>query len=463
MKDIISGIFKKISWEKDSIMDELKIEYISFSTLDPIGRVFKYKGEIYRGIYKEKVGYVKELLNSGLFKELIAKGLLVETKVTKLTTKTFPLILKHEWLTTTFPTEWTSEMLKDSAKLIIVVNRICTKHGYVLGDAHPYNILFKGVKPVWIDFGSIHYKVDGWPAFSEFINYTVVPLKYLQLGELYEGYSILQSERTFKISSKDFRSTFLYRNFLAMVDENEKSIQKIETVVTEGWIDLKCKNIDKNKTYWSDYQKDIDDLKSFSLEFKGNPFIRFFMVIRLIKKYSCDAKTLVDLAGNNGLFSVISLKKLNYLRKIINIDYDYYSIGKSYEYFKGLKSKKLETYLLNFMLPMHSGVYNNFKSDIVLALAVTHHLLLTQGFKVDEVFEKIGSFSSKYVYIEFMPLGMWGGDKKIKPEVPEWYTQTFFEDAFKKQFKLISVQTIETHVINGVTEPHRVLFIGEIK
>lgn len=115
------------------------------------------------------------------------------------------------------------------------------------------------------------------------------------------------------------------------------------------------------------------------------------------------------------------------------------------------------------MLPMHPWVYRNFKSDIAVALAITHHLLLTQGFKIDEIFEKVKSFSNKYVYIEFMPLGLWGGNRNSKPVVPDWYTKDFFENKFKHHFTLLKIITLESHKIKGKNEAHRILFVGKIK
>jgi hypothetical protein len=115
------------------------------------------------------------------------------------------------------------------------------------------------------------------------------------------------------------------------------------------------------------------------------------------------------------------------------------------------------------MLPMYSSVTRCFKSDVVLALAITHHLLLTQGHKIEEIFEKTKSFSKNYVFVEFMPLGLWGGDRNIKPNVPDWYTSDFFENKFQKYFQLIKKEVIEFHVINGVKEAHRILYVGKLK
>lgn len=211
---------------------------------------------------------------------------------------------------------------------------------------------------------------------------------------------------------------------------------------------------------WSDYQE-LDKIEDY-LKGENTQFSRFKKVADLVNKYSSDATTALDLAGNLGLTLIILQKECAALKNLINTDYDYNIIEKSYTFlrFKGLG---IETYVLNFMLPMNESIPNGLKSDLVLGLAVTHHLLITQGHKIKEIFKRIGDLSRKYVYIEFMPLGLWGGDPNSKPEVPDWYNESFFDDAFSKQFNKLHREVLESHVINGVEEAHRVLYIGTIK
>lgn len=457
-KLIIKNLLFSLGWRRIS---ENKIKCLGFATLDPLGRVFEYEGNIYRGIYSHKQNYVKDIFNSGLYQELFNQGLIIETRFTKYWSNNFPLILEHKKLTTTLPTEWTARMLKDAALLILRINEICNKFGYELGDAHPYNILFDGTKPVWIDLGSIVPKSHTWRAYPEFVNYTVVPLVYMINNELYEAYSILQSERTYKIASKEFRSTILFKKFLELSGESEENINA--GIINNDWLEDYEINAESEKMFWSNYQKNTYELKTDFVPHKGNHFNRFFKLVRIIKNYSSDAKTMIDLAGNTGLFSLICNKRIKFLKKIINTDYDYYSVEKSHSFLKKNDIESIESYLLNFMLPMHPWVYRNFKSDIAVALAITHHLLLTQGFKIDEIFEKIKSFSNKYVYIEFMPLGLWGGNRNSKPVVPDWYTKDFFENKFKHHFTLLKIITLESHKIKGKNEAHRILFVGKIK
>lgn len=80
-------------------------------------------------------------------------------------------------------------------------------------------------------------------------------------------------------------------------------------------------------------------------------------------------------------------------------------------------------------------------ADIVIALAVTHHLILTQKVKLDTIVELLYSYSKRYVIVEFMPLGLWS-EGATDVEVPDWYNLDWFIDGMKKiRYKRSSANT----------------------
>jgi hypothetical protein len=93
-----------------------------------------------------------------------------------------------------------------------------------------------------------------------------------------------------------------------------------------------------------------------------------------------------------------------------------------------------------------------FRSDAAIALALIHHLLLKPPFyDVGAILESIGRYSYRYVFIEFMPLGLHDGQSS--PPVPEWYTIEWFRTAFARHFEFVGEEQLE---------PNRVLFIGKL-
>jgi hypothetical protein len=72
---------------------------------------------------------------------------------------------------------------------------------------------------------------------------------------------------------------------------------------------------------------------------------------------------------------------------------------------------------------------------VVVALAVLHHLILTQRFHPRDIVREIAKYTRRYVVMEFMPLGRWT-EKKSKPS-PPWYTTDWFRSYFTEVFDLM--------------------------
>ena len=75
-------------------------------------------------------------------------------------------------------------MFKAAALTIINLAIGLARHDLMLKDAHPWNVLFDGCRPVWIDLTSI-IPANGsreWPAESEFYDNCVYPLLLMAQG-----------------------------------------------------------------------------------------------------------------------------------------------------------------------------------------------------------------------------------------------------------------------------------------
>ncbi|MCC7304166.1 glycosyltransferase, partial [bacterium] len=442
------------------ILREKHFTYLGFATLDDMGRVFKYKGKIFRGIYPAQVERVQKLFDSGLLQDLIRQKLFVDTKMTNLVSDSYPMIIAHESVTAALPTDWSLLQLKDVAKLILEVNTLCNKYGYELSDAHPYNVCFSSNTPKWIDLGSIRTKVgEKWRARKEFTEATLLPLVFMANNELLLAYSMLQAGRTFKLYTKSFRESVVFRDFEKLVREYSEDFS--EDLVDTEWIDQYISSKIPAKSFWGKYQGTSDSLSSNLIVRPKNKFKRFFQLAGLINKYAPDARSSVDLAGNSGLLSLI-VSRSTKLQKLFSVDYDTQAIDTGYKFLQENPHNKVELYVQNFMLPMQEHSVSALKSDIAFAFAITHHLLLTQGFKIDGIFENIEKFSNKYVFIEFMPLGLWSKDQVREQKPPEWYSVDWFASKFTQRYKLLGKFILETQLINEQQVPHRILFIGEI-
>lgn len=477
------------------------VEFSSLSMMDDFGRVFFRNGKVFRAIQNDRVDYCTDLINSTMFQELMNKGLLPKTSISDFKLEGHELILEHEKLLVILQHEWSFDMLKDAALAVLEINKICNKHGYELKDAHTLNMLFRGTKPVLADIGSIskmeNREIDVWPAYEEFLGSFIIPLLFWEKKMNYITRKLLESNfhriftipaqtiaesgllklltenkneyqfklRSFTITTQTEKSAFL--NKLAFKTQSVlKSITGRNTQV------FSYKNIAKEYTSLSDYfpaneiQVIIGNTKSPKQDstwqgyhqkyyFKDNEpeySPRFLRILELIKSEEIEINSIIDLAGNEGYFCKLINDRTD-IKKIILVDYDENALNDAYLNFRK-ENNRVHTALLNFMFtPNIEGTAKRLKSDLAIALAVTHHLILSSNFSIDCIFERIKSFSNKYVLVEFMPLGLWATGDEIYPVLPDWYHVDWFRREFGNHFDLIHVEQLEQN---------RILFFGII-
>jgi hypothetical protein len=464
------------------------------SMLDDFGRVFFLNGKVYRAIQNSKKSFCLSLINSELFRELLNKDLIPKTRIADLTIDGYELILEHEKLTETLQHEWSFNMLKDATMLVLQVNELCNRYGYELKDAHTLNVLFDGFKPKWVDIGSIvpvnKSQEYNWMAYNEFIGSFVIPLLFWSENNIYLSRKLLESTfyRMELLPAQTILSSNLlsllktgilvhelrFRNRILFKTANYSSlIHRVQRVSNRLFNIVLRRNNHQFVSYTSRYvdfnslKGRLTNLKSPSLssvwgnyhhkfyanngQLSDSP--RFERIIQLINENANEIKSVVDLAGNQGLLCR-RIKEKTGIEKVTLTDYDANSIDVAYNIFKSEKVNDINLLLLNFIFSQDlAGTSKRIKSDLAMALAVSHHLVLTNHYSIEVIMERVKLFSNKYVMIEFMPLGLWAVGSSDYPEVPEWYTESWFQSAFEKHFALIKKEKLEEN---------RVLFFGEI-
>ena len=88
-------------------------------------------------------------------------------------------MLRHERIPfVSYPYEWTFSMLKDAALLQLDLLLAALEHDLVLKDSTPYNVQFKGARPVFVDVGSFERLREGepWVGYRQFCMLYLYPL-----------------------------------------------------------------------------------------------------------------------------------------------------------------------------------------------------------------------------------------------------------------------------------------------
>jgi SAM-dependent methyltransferase len=88
-------------------------------------------------------------------------------------------VLEHEAVPfVSYPYEWTFSMLRDAALLQLEVLARALEEGITLKDASPYNVQWRGPRPVFIDVGSFERVREGepWAGYRQFCQLFLFPL-----------------------------------------------------------------------------------------------------------------------------------------------------------------------------------------------------------------------------------------------------------------------------------------------
>ena len=166
-------------------MSAARIESGSFR--DPHSRVVEADGAVLRLLSEQGLRDWNALAASELFKEAVAAGKLVGTEVESEDAVDLPdglvdgaaAVLRHEVVPfVSYPYEWTFAMLKDAALLQLELLRGALDENLILKDSSPYNVQWRGARPLFIDIGSFESLREGepWVGYRQFCMLFLYPL-----------------------------------------------------------------------------------------------------------------------------------------------------------------------------------------------------------------------------------------------------------------------------------------------
>lgn len=165
------------------VAGQLDFHPLSFG--DQNGRVFWHEGRLYRGIAPRLAQFYQGLINNGTVSRLVDGGLLVDTRRSDLKLGGYDLVLEHRAIQfVSYAFEWCALMLQAAAVLTLDLEIELSHLGLTLQDAHPWNVLFDGPRPYWVDFGSIvpAQKNELWRSSDEFCHFYLYPLLVMAEG-----------------------------------------------------------------------------------------------------------------------------------------------------------------------------------------------------------------------------------------------------------------------------------------
>jgi hypothetical protein len=425
---------------------------------DSSGFMFTISGNLYRQVnlsFKEDWNH---FIDSGLYSKLAAEQLLIPHEVINqnLTGNTdwYKTLLPEKIKLITYPWEWSFDMLKDAALLTLKLAREAVTYDMLLKDATPYNIQFHKGKMIFIDTLSFEKsKYDQpWVAYRQFCENFLAPLllmhhtknSFHELSLAYpEGIPLAVVKSLLPWTTKFSLHIYLHIHLHAKLTagaNNKKlgtkfSKQKFLNLLTSLEIAIKKLKSYTKRTAWSHYYQEAS-LRSNYVEHKKQIIQKWLEGIQAVEKAA-------DLGANDGEFAkLLANKGID----TIAADIDPICINRLYNQCRETGKQKIQPLIIDIANPSPAIGFNNderlsftarVKVDLVLALALVHHLAIGKNVPLEMIARFFSEISPKLI-IEFIPID----DEKVqlmlvnKKHIYTNYTKDEFEKAFTVYFSI---------------------------
>lgn len=441
---------------------EINREESSFR--DPAGYIYYSNNRVYRKIFKCYFKQYDYLMNSGLYKELINRNLLIPHKEIKRVDE-YIIIEVEKIPFISYPYEWGFEQFKDASLLTLEINKLALEYGMILKDASGFNVQFFKGKPIFIDTLSFDFYEEGmpWGAYGQFIRHFMGPIllmKYVdeRLNCLLKNYidgvpvdlaaSLLKGRGGFTSKQHIKWHSKAIKNYND-TKENVKILKMSKTSLVQ-MVDMMIRQITKLnrkvvESEWGDYYNNTN-YDDKALRHK----------IKLVSDYIDNIKfkrddILFDIGANDGKFSRIAAKKnIN----VISYDFDINCINHNYNMIKESKEENILPLFLDvtnptpdigFGLVERKSINSRGNVRCVMALALIHHIAISNNVYFDDIgkwFSKLGN----YLIIEFVPKDDSKVEKllRTRKDIFDWYDINTFEECMCKYFKIIKKDNIKS-------------------
>lgn len=384
-----------------------------------------YRGKsIYRQINNSAKEDYEHLMNSGLYTNLVNLGLLVsheEVDSEPIFPKEAYKVIQPELIPfVSYPYEWCFSQLHDAALLTLRIEEIASEYGMTLKDASAYNIQFFNGRPVFIDTLSFEKYVEGdiWAGYRQFCQHFLAPLflmhyrdvRYNQLLRVYvDGIPLDLVSKMLPIKSLlNFRALLhihLHGRSQQKYSDVKVKIQprKVSKAGRMGMLQ-NLKNAVKSckwapiGTEWVEYYSDTN--------YSERGFIHKKELVQEFLK-EVNPSMVWDVGANTGVFSEIATKiGIN----TISFDIDPGCIERLYLRYRSGDAGSLPLIQdltnpspgIGWALSERKSLITRGPSDLVMALALIHHLTISNNVPFSLVAEFFAEIC-KYLIIEFVP------------------------------------------------------------
>ncbi|MET1171852.1 methyltransferase domain-containing protein [Paenibacillus amylolyticus] len=422
---------------------------------------------VYRLINDNIAGQFIEIYNKckdyGIFDKFVTKTEISDVKIAQ----GYSCSFKHEYIPLfTYAVEWSPRMFYDYTLFMIDFLAEIDNIGLGWLDGHAFNATFHNGKFVFFDFDAIRTGTTPHFYIQEFINAHLVILLMMSENLMDKAYLYLNNPGQ-KLSINDIAGYLSadtlseYKDMFKECYESalEGNIQKCCEILKDYVMNVQFKQI--LQSGWNGYQNELYE-KSNDAKWSDKQRT----VVEMVR--SVKPRTMLDLAGNMGWYGFTLHDEME---RCITADLDYNCVDFVYQMVTDQNVPNVYPVYLNLIAPtpayyrdLHIGdtaivpwrksAIERFKSEMVLALAVMHHLAFAQQLSYAEIIGQFELYTSRWLIIEFIERE----DSVVAPALKngdfEWYTKENFETELLKSFSILAVKN---------SEPTRVLYLCEKK
>lgn len=447
-------------------LTQTTIERVPASFRDPSGYIFVKDGVLFRRIFSSYKIHYDHLRSSGLYKKLTERRLLIGHEEigpwVSLDKRTYLDIQPEYVRCISYPYEWSFSQLKDAALLTLDIMKESLSYGMILKDASAYNVQFHRGKPILIDTLSLEKYVEGhaWIAYKQFCEHFLAPLavmalRDIRLNQLLKSY--LDGLPLDLASSLLPRKTYLRIGLLVHLHLHARSTQYFSEKVNSSTSStpgkkisreallaivsslekaIKCLSWEPEKSQWVRYYSSEHSYQAEAMEEKKQFVEECLVTIR--------PSSALDLGANTGAFSRIAVR-LGI--ETISCDSDPGCVEMSYRSVRDHDEEKLLPLQTDLTNPTPAIGWDNrerlangarVRGEIVFALALVHHLAISNNVPLAEVAAYFAKFGT-HLIVEFVPKNddMVRKMLSTREDIFSEYSKEGFEDAFGKHFNIV--------------------------
>ena len=402
---------------------------------DPAGQLLLTKEHALRRVRPVAAVEARSFLDSKLRAQLEASGDLVTSEIVEPGTFGVPLAgaeggfwLRHPRIDPiNYPWEWSPAQWRAAAELTLGIAGKAIDAGWTLKDATPLNVVFSGARPVFVDvlsFEPRNQRSTVWLAYGQFVRTFLLPLlagKYLSWplqATLFwrDGYEPTMLARALPLRHRLNPNLLDVVTLAAMLEGKgkgnakpaaDKTNPELATHILHKRMARLTKQIrhaagGESASEWSRYNQSASHYQPGDLNAKQS-FVR--EILERLRPAN-----VLDIGANTGVYSLMAAEAG---AKVVALDNDSAALDELFRT-AAVNGNPVTAMVANIARPTPAAGWRNReqlslldrltgKFDLVLMLAVIHHLILREQATLAHIASLAAELTTRWLVVEWVP------------------------------------------------------------